>query len=261
MSEFDFGMKELYSVKLKATSPMNVGNLFFESGEVITEFDSVQIANFQEVKSIVMARGGKGNPAQIIWDDVKEVPFTFARGIFNKLQFAILNNANIVEKKKREILLTATEICESNEILQFSLKHKPIGKVFARNYETNERVSAFKVDENLFQTEKPFLKMFISYEYEYENKATELVIGKRFFDGFLSLEAKTRVKDDITGQTHTGIIKIPKLKLMSDLSMRLGEMAGPQVGEFYAVGYPVGSKGDKKVLDILFLEDDIDSDM
>ena len=87
-----------------------------------------------------------------------------------------------------------------------------------------------------------------------------MIIGQELVKGYLSLEARTRVKDDITGHTKTGIIKIPQLKLMSDLSMRLGENAPPQMGTFKAIGYPVGSRGDSKVMEILFLEDDIDSD-
>jgi hypothetical protein len=47
-------------------------------------------------------------------------------------------------------------------------------------------------------------------------------IGRRAFNGFLELEGKTRVKDDTSGQITTGIIKIPQLKLMSGLSIKLG---------------------------------------
>jgi hypothetical protein len=36
-----------------------------------------------------------------------------------------------------------------------------------------------------------------------------------------------RVKDDVTGKVTTGIINIPKLRLMSDLSIRVGSDAIP----------------------------------
>ena len=48
---------------------------------------------------------------------------------------------------------------------------------------------------------------------------------------------------------------------MSDLSMRLGADAMPQVGKLDAIALPVGAKGNKKVMEIIFLDDDIDSDM
>jgi hypothetical protein len=52
------------------------------------------------------------------------------------------------------------------------------------------------------------------------------------------LEGKSRVKDDITGKTHTVLLRIPRLKLVSDLSMRLGREAGPLLANFAAIAYP-----------------------
>ena len=76
----------------------------------------------------------------------------------------------------------------------------------------------------------------------------------------MELRGKTRLKDDKTGQTITGIISIPKLKLMSDLSIRLGRDVPPVAGNFNTVAFPIGSKGNEKVMDFILLEDDIDSD-
>jgi hypothetical protein len=85
-------------------------------------------------------------------------------------------------------------------------------------------------------------------------------IGQKLIGGFLLLEGKTRVKDDITGKTRTAILRIPRLKLVSDLSMRLGREAGPLLANFAAVGYPGVGKG-KMVMEMLFLNDDIDAEM
>jgi hypothetical protein len=107
----------------------------------------------------------------------------------------------------------------------------------------------------------PYQTVIVDYWYEYINKFSTMVIGRPLTSGYLSLSGKTRVKDEITGQVKTGIINIPKLKLMSDLSMRLGADATPIVGTMDAVAIPVGNRGDKKIMEILFLEEDIDSDM
>jgi hypothetical protein len=101
----------------------------------------------------------------------------------------------------------------------------------------------------------------IDYYYEYSNNYEILSVGNPLTNGFLSLEGKTRVKDDTTGQITTGIIKIPKLKLLSNLSMRLGQDAVPVVGRLDAVAIPTGERGHKKVMEIIFLNDDIDSDI
>jgi hypothetical protein len=99
----------------------------------------------------------------------------------------------------------------------------------------------------------------IDYEYEYSNEVSIMAIGQKLINGFLLLEGKTRVKDDITGKTRTAILRIPRLKLVSDLSMRLGREAGPLLANFAAVGVPTGK--DKKVMEMLFLNDDIDAEM
>lgn len=97
--------------------------------------------------------------------------------------------------------------------------------------------------------------------YEYDNGCDILSVGNPLTNGYLSFEGKTRVKDDITGQVKTGIIRIPKLKLLSNLSMRLGNDGVPLVGRLDAVAVPTGNRGSKKVMELLFLNDDIDSDM
>lgn len=261
MGEKEFGLRELYSVKLKATYPMDIGKLHFNTGEVITEFDSLQIANFGEISSYHTANGGFDNRTRIVWDDVKEIPFTFTKGVFNKLQFAMLNNAQIVEVRAgEEIKLTQTEELESNEEGIITLRRDNFSGLVVRDL-TGDRISYESLSSNQIKIAEPFKETLVSYNFLYKNGASEMVVGRRFMDGFLEMEAKTRVKDDITGQTHTGILRIPKLKLMSDLSMKLGDQATPLVGNFKAIGCPVGSKGDKKIFEIIFLNDDIDSDL
>jgi len=88
-----------------------------------------------------------------------------------------------------------------------------------------------------------------------------MTIGQALTRGYLSLNGKMRVKDDDTGKVKTGIIRIPKLRLMSDLSIRVGNDAIPQVGRFDAIAVPEGARGQSKVMEIIFLNDDIDADM
>ena len=88
-----------------------------------------------------------------------------------------------------------------------------------------------------------------------------MILGQKYLRGFLQLEGKSRVKDDITGKTHTVLLRIPRLKLVSDLSMRLGREAGPLLANFSAVAYPDSCGRDKKIMEMLFLNDDIDAEM
>ena len=258
----EFGMKELYSVFLKTTYPMRMNGKDFEENEIIAAFDKIQIANFQEIQNIVSANGGFNNSPHVIWKTTKEVDFIFTQGIFSKEQFALLTGANLV-KINYSFVLTARERVETNEEGKFELENLPYGNFFLYSA-AGDKIPASRIIRNgkeIFVKESIYEELICDYDYLYTDKTSVLKIGQELVKGYLSLEARTRVKDDITGHTKTGIIKIPKLKLMSDLSMRLGENAPPQMGTFKAIGYPVGSRGDMQVMDILFLEDDIDSDM
>ena len=86
-------------------------------------------------------------------------------------------------------------------------------------------------------------------------------MGQQLFKSYLRLEGKTRLKDDKTGQVYTGIIVIPKLKLMSDLSIRLGRDVNPTVTSFRAEGLPTGARGNSVVCNLYTLNDDIDADI
>ena len=257
----EFGMKELYSVFIKTTYPMRINGKDFEEGEIIAAFDKIQLANFQEIQKAVSANGGFDNRPQVIWKSTKEVDFIFSQGIFSKEQFALLTGANLVKSGDR-VELTQREIVETDENGNFELKNLPQGSLFIYDSNGNKIINDYvaRNGKKVNIMGSVYEELICDYNFIYESNVSSLVIGQELVKGYLSLEARTRVKDDITGHTKTGIIKIPQLKLMSDLSMRLGENATPLMGSFKAIGYPVGSRGDTKVMEILFLEDDIDSD-
>ena len=117
------------------------------------------------------------------------------------------------------------------------------------------------IEENTYLAPAAYTDIICDYYYDYNDGAQFVTIGNQLINGFLRLEGKTRVKDDITGKTRTGIIEIPKLKLMSGLSMRLGKNANPVVANFRTVAVPIGARENSTVINIFFLNDDIDSDM
>lgn len=258
----EFGIKELYSVKLKATYPIEIGNKCIEEGETICYFDSVQISGFDEVKSYVTAHGGLHDVSHVWWETTRQLNFFLERGIFSQTHFALLSNSRIFPVSEgKAILVSAREEVESDEEGKFELKNAPVGKMFVYNLETGEKIIDYeKLDEQIYQIDQPFLSLIVDYQFNYARGGSIITIGPRLVRGFLSLEGKTRVKDDVTGHTHTGLLVIPKLKLMSDLSMRLGENANPVVGRTQAVAIP-DDNSDHRVMELYFLNDDIDSDM
>ena len=262
MAANEFSLKELYDVSLKATYPIEIGDRFIEEGEIIAYFDSIQISNFQEIKSYVTARGGYDNRAHVWWETTKEVNFQMERGIFSKTQFALLSNSKLISVNQGDnILVPIREIVEVDEWGYFYTSQKPATKMFVYNLETKERVYPLDIEDKKYQIRLPYTELLLDYSYEYENGGNVVNIGQRLIKGYLRLEGRTKIKDDITGQVHTGIIIIPKLKLMSDLSMRLGENANPVVGQIQGKIFPEGERTESRVIEMYFLNDDIDSDI
>lgn len=271
-----FSMKELYSCRLKSTLQIEVGNRLIEPGEVIADFDKIQIANFQEIKSHIAARGGYMNEPQVVWDSTQQVNISFNQGIFSNTQFALMNNARYLKPVETyPELIGMREILETDQNGRVQLKQVPHCDVYIYDKQTGQKFSRdwgdtvawkwnggkeleIKVDQN---DSKAYKELIIDYCFKYNGDKAVVKVGKEFTSNFLWLEGKTKIKDDETGIVKTGILRIPKLKLMSDLSIRLGKQANPQVGQFQACAYPTGSQGSKEVMRLIFLEDDIDSDM
>lgn len=262
MYDQTFGLKEIYSCILKSTYDIEIDGNLIVAGEPIVTFDKIQMASFQEVKKRVDARGGYGNPALVSWESTQEVAIPFTQGVLSRLHFALTGNSNIetqlnVEAPKEEYNV------EVEEDLTIKLREVPSNNLYVYNRKDGKKVD-FTQDGNLITFSDAEIEPYDSVDIYYDfitEKATIINIGRRLLNGYLTMQAKTRLKDDRTGKTVTGVIKIPKAKLVSDFSIRLGEDVPPNIGRFQISAFPVGSKGSQRVMDFIVLENDIDSDI
>ena len=251
----------LENVYLKTTQNIETGGKVFGAGEVIAKFDKIQIANINEVKSYVSANGGYDNRGHVFWETTRAVKINFSQGVFSKTQFGILNNSKIIKIEEDEPLLITTSVeAESDEIGVIRLDPEPVDQLFIYAKDNGEKIEWQPAGNNIKISER-YKDVVAIYRYNYLNGAMVARIGQPFLNGFLELEGTTRVKDDTSGLITTGIIRIPKLKLMSGLSIRLGAQANPVVGNFSAECVPIDSRKSSSVMEIYFLDEDIDSDM
>lgn len=258
----NFGMKELYDVSLKTTYSIEMEGRIIEPGETIAIFDKIQLAAFDENRSASSASGGYDNRALVWWEETKEIKLRFSQGVFSKSLLAIMSNAALISNEdKTPIRINSRETIETDGHGLAHTKRNILTPLFVYDAKTGAKLTDFTYTGNQLVLPTPYQDVIVDYWFEYTDKSTSLIVGRPLTNGYLSLTGKTRVKDEVTGQVKTGIINIPKLKLMSDLSMRLGDNATPIVGQLDAIAIPVGNRGNKKVMEILFLEDDIDSDM
>ena len=259
----EFGLRELYDLTLKATYPMEIGGRIFETGEVVARFDKIQISNFQEITDRASAHGGYDNRDLVFWEDPKEIRLNFIQGIFSKQQFALLCNSRLIRvDAPSNLFLSNYYDGESDENCKILLDKQNIQNVFVYDKKTSEKIVPLSIDKEKGEItiSKPYQEVLVNFDYLYQNEVQIVRLGEKV-QGYLSLEGKTRVKDDITGKTRTAILQIPRLKLMSDLSMRLGREANPMSANFTAIGVPEGGKGSKRIMDLYFLSDDIDAEI
>lgn len=258
----EYSLKELYDVLIKPTYNIEVNGKTFTPNEVVVAFDKIQISNFNEVAKTVTAHGGFGDKDHVWWTTVEEIKLNLVQGVFSNEQLAILTNSRLVTKEKNaKFVFTQREALDADENGAIQLKYAPVDYMYVYDIDGNQITDYTVISEDTIGNLKVGKRYIIDYGYLYKDGYSTLTIGSQLTNGYFSLQAKTRVKDDITGKVRTCVFIIPKLKLMSGLSMRLGDTATPIVGQLNAVALPVGSRGNETVMELVFLNDDIDSDI
>ena len=286
-----FGHKELYEVILRAKTPMQFGSRKIESEEPVLYFNNVNMSLLSEQNRPVFARGGWANMPRVIWDERTEATFQMTEGVMSSVGMSILLGANVTTQTKDEPLYVPMK--EGPFSLDVNggviLKHWPVDhtikKSFIFDYD-REAVQEKKYGKLITNKEDPldpghFLpyvqifddknletpadnsrKYVIDYYYKYEQEALIYSVQKERFNGLFTLEAKFYSKDENEGLNYTNVLFMPKVRVVSNINLRLGERADPTVSTFNIVGLPE-TVGNKKnlILEIIRLQDDIDGDI
>ena len=283
-----FGVKELYEVVLKAKTPMQFGSRHLEVGEPVLYFENINIAALTERQAVKMARGGWSNMPRVIWEDRSEVQFSLSEGVMSSISMGILLSASVSEAQKinESLLIPKREGPFSLEDGRIWIKHFPSlnKKVFIYEYERdvaqkkvygeldpeydkvnnfmNETLTCIKVfQDKEKQIEADATKQYIvDYYYEYTNEALLYTIQKERFNGLFTLEGKFYSKDENDGLNYTNLIYMPKVRVVSDINLRLGERADPTTSVFNIIGLPEQTGESKNlIVKITRLNQDIDA--
>lgn len=265
-----FGHKELYEVTLRAKNPMQFGSRYIEAQEPVLYFDNVNMSLLTEQNRPIFARGGWGNMPHVIWDDRQEVQFQMIEGVMSSVGMGILLSANVLSNEtqnkplyinKKEGPLSVT--LGDNDIPYVNLQYDPIDypikKTFIFDYENEsiqQKIYGKKVgeiidgfgqpvyrlelyqDKNLSIPAKNNRKYVVDYYYEYRDEALIYTVQKERFNGLFTLEAKFYSKDENEGNNYTNILYMPKVRIVSNINLRLGERADPTVSTFNIIGMP-----------------------
>ena len=226
---------------------------------------------------------------RIVWDERSEINFDMTDGTMSQIGMSILFNANVLAKEEQKPMYVhkIEGPLEPTENSYIYLKHWPIAsnihKTFIFDYDRDAiqkkiygKLIQNKVDP--FGVEIPCIQLFedkkcetladnsrkylIDYYYKYEDKALLYIISRERFNGLFTLEAKFYSKDENEGKNYTNILYMPKVKIVSDINLRLGERANPTVSAFSIIGLPE-TVGDNKdlIIEIQHLNEDLDADI
>ena len=101
----------------------------------------------------------------------------------------------------------------------------------------------------------------VDYYYEYGDEALIYTISKERFNGLFSLEGKFYSKDENEGKNYTNLLYMPKVRVVSDINLRLGERADPAVSTFNIIGLPETLGKNSTIVEITRLGTDIDGNI
>ena len=290
MQDQYFGHKELYEVVLRAKNPMQFGDRYIEADEPVLYFNNVNISLLNEQNKPVFARGGWANMPRVIWDERSEVQFQMIEGVMSSVGMSILLSANVLSEQSKQPLYIhmkeGPKQCSFNNILD--LKHWPVEypekktfifdyendaiqrKIYGRKYRTDDTIEekydyprlAIFSDKNCQNPITNGGNFVIDYYYKYEDEALIYSVQKERFNGLFTLEAKFYSKDENEGNNYTNVLYMPKVRIVSNINLRLGERADPTVSTFNIIGLPE-TVGDQKnlIMEITRLGQDIDADI
>lgn len=296
-----FGVKELYEVVLRAKVPMTFGSRRFEQDEPVLYFENVTISTLKERNSAIMARGGWSNMPRVIWEDRSEVQFSLSEGVLSSISMGILLSASVTEPQKEHKLLVPKRegpfkleeepFQTEDEAHRIYLQHWPVNytekKTFifehardvAQKKIYGKRVYGIHNDPFYPDKETPCLELYkdkglteyadigkeyiVDYYYEYGDEALIYTIQKERFSGLFTLEGKFYSKDENEGMNYTNLIYMPKVRVVSDINLRLGERADPTMSVFNIIGLPesMGDNRKSMILEITRLNSDIDEEI
>ena len=263
----EMGIKDLEHVVLKARDHITLGDRSYVPGEPILYFENIQIALLSENTRMVAAQGGYLNQPRVIWEDRDNTTFQFSNGTLNQLSLNMLLEANMLHEM--EVFVPHHDVYELDEEGKIWLPYE-INKTRKRFYSLFER-------DNLQNKIKPISEEIIdgqtlvTFDPIYENKtivtdyyfipkkgAITYTMDRERKPNLYTLEATFYLKDENEGLLHTGILEMPKVYIMSNINLRMGERADPTVGTFRIVAMPDNlDNHEATVCRITYLDEDI----
>lgn len=263
----ELGIKNLERICIKTKNEVAFGDRLLEAGEPVLYFDNTQISLLSEGSRAIMARGGWRNEPLVIWEDREQVTFQFANGTVNTTSLNLLLGAKMLTKADDNIL-PFNEIIELDESGKGYLKFEPIEgdeeyKMFFFTYSYSNiqqrlRPAAIRGKQIDFGSELSNCVVMCDYYFTYKNDIITYSMNRERFNNLYILEATFQMKDENDGLIRTGFLRMPKVRILSNINLRMGERVDPMVSTFRIIAQPESKDGREDVVcEIQYLDEDI----
>ena len=263
----EMGLKDLEHVVIKARDYITLGSRSYEPGEPILYFENIQIAVLSENTRLIAAQGGYLNQPRVVWEDRDNTTFQFSNGTLNQLSLNMLLEANMLHELN--VFVPHKQIVEIDDSGKawLSYPYEPTRKRFYKIFEREnlqESITPIKEEvidnETLVSFNPQYAGKTIVADYYFVPKsgAITYTMDRERKPNLYTLEATFYLKDENEGLLHTGILEMPKVYIMSNINLRMGERADPTVGTFRIMAMPDNlDNHEATICRITYLEDDI----
>lgn len=255
-----FSFKEVYDGLLITNTEIQIGDKIFNPNEVVLRFDDIKELTLSEQVVRRNSQGGWNNASLVNWETTQEGQGALSCGTISKLGLAVLNKTNLVQKSPK-ILLNKAEELETDGTGTCTLKFTPNpGQLKIYLWEEGEKVSEI-LDYSLAGTTlkigNVYSNILVEYWFYYENPVEVISIGKKDLNGYFTFIGKFQYANENTSEQKTGIIEIPKIRILSNFQVVLGRNTNPFISNLYFQIVPFGDRHDSKLINLLYLDENI----
>lgn len=261
----DMGIKDLEHVTIKSKNAIQFGDRQLEAGEPVLYFENIQMAVLSENTRTVAARGGFYNEPRVMWESRDEAHFAFSNGTLNQYSFELLLGSKFLEQQPNlKVPFADINIELDNNGIGY-LTHEPLlnEKIFVFIFSEDniqERIKNFQINGNQISLGNEYagVNITVDYYFNYEHKTLSYTLARERLTNLYTLEATFDLKDENNGIITTGLIEMPKVHIVSNINLRLGELADPMVSAFNVIAMPEKKGNQEEVIcQITLFDEDI----
>ena len=225
-----YGIQQVYSISLKTTCPIEIGNKKYGSNEVILYLTDVEAGKLVEETSIRSAEGGMYAPRLVQWLTHNNVNFLVSKGVLSKRDFNFLLDANIVHEDN--VIVSTREILTVLSNGTVKLNHIALPGIYCYDREGN-KIAATRNGKQI-NVNGRYANQEITVDYSFiVEEAHKYSIRNDFLSNIVvKAEIQFLLKDDNDGEEYTGILTIPSANVVGDINLIMGKKATPIVGDF-----------------------------